>query len=58
MTVAQKKERMAQIVEKLKELYPDSYPFCMRSGINNLAVIGSTWKPNFSYGVYYDFLRN
>ncbi|MBQ2742066.1 MAG: extracellular solute-binding protein [Oscillospiraceae bacterium] len=43
------------ISKKLKELYPDSYPFCMRSGFSNINVIGSSWKPNFHYGVYYDF---
>ena len=43
------------VSKKLKELYPDSYPFCMRSGFSNINVIGSSWKPNFRYGVYYDF---
>ncbi|MBQ2743903.1 MAG: extracellular solute-binding protein [Oscillospiraceae bacterium] len=48
-------DELYTVSKKLKELYPESYPFCMRNGINNLAVIGSMWKPNFSYGVYYDF---
>ena len=43
------------VCKKLKELYPDSYPFAMRSGFSNLSVIGSSWKPNFHVGVYYDF---
>ena len=43
------------VAKKLKAIYPESYPLCMRSGINNIDVIGSSWKPNFNYGVYYDF---
>ncbi len=43
------------VSKKLKELYPDSYPLCMRSGLGNLNVIGSSFKPNFHYDVYYDF---
>ncbi len=48
-------DELYEVCKKLKELYPESYPFCMRSGIINLTVIGSTWKPNFSYSVYYDY---
>ncbi len=39
----------------LKELYPDSFPFCMRSGMQNIDIIGTSWKPYFERGVYYDF---
>ncbi len=48
-------DEMYNVAKKLKAIYPDSYPLCIRSGINNINVIGSTWKPNFHYGVYYDF---
>ncbi|MBQ2743460.1 MAG: extracellular solute-binding protein [Oscillospiraceae bacterium] len=41
--------------KKLKELYPESYPFCMRNGMGHINSIGSTWKPNFHYNIYYDF---
>ena len=44
-----------KVAKKLKALYPDSYPLCMRSGLANIGVIGCSWKPNFHYGVYYDF---
>ncbi|MBQ7120539.1 MAG: extracellular solute-binding protein [Oscillospiraceae bacterium] len=44
-----------KVCKKLKELYPDSYPFCLRTAMNNINVIGSSWKEGFSYGVYYDF---
>ncbi|MBQ3225258.1 MAG: extracellular solute-binding protein [Oscillospiraceae bacterium] len=43
------------VSKKLKELYPASYPFCMRQGKTNINVIGSSWKPNFHWGTYYDF---
>ena len=43
------------VSKKLKKLYPDSYPFCVRSGLFNFNVIGSSWKPNFHYNAYYDF---
>jgi len=48
-------DELYEVCKTLKELYPDSYPFAMRSGFNNLSVIGSSWKPNFHIGVYYDF---
>lgn len=48
-------EDLYTISKKLKEIYPDSYPFCIRAGLNTLNGIGSSWKPNFRYGVYYDF---
>jgi len=41
--------------KKLKAIYPDSYPIAMRSGLGNINVIGCSWKPNFHYGVYYDY---
>jgi len=43
------------VSKQLKELYPTAYPFCLRSGLQNFNVIGSSWKPNFHYGAYYDF---
>ena len=43
------------VSKKLKELYPESYPLCMRSGLGNMNVIGSSFKPNFRFNTYYDF---
>ncbi|MBQ2741176.1 MAG: extracellular solute-binding protein [Oscillospiraceae bacterium] len=43
------------VSKKLKEIYPESYPFCLRTGLGNMNVIGSSWKPNFRYNTYYDF---
>ena len=48
-------DELYTVSKKLKELYPDSFPFCMRSGLNNISVIGSSFKPNFHTGAYYDF---
>ncbi len=48
-------DELYEVSKKLKELYPDSFPFCMRSGLNNISVIGSSFKPNFHTGAYYDF---
>lgn len=48
-------EDLYNVSKKLKELYPESYPFSVRAGLQNLNVMGSTWKPNFHYNAYYDF---
>jgi len=55
LTVPTTMEELYETSKTLKELYPDSYPFSMRSGLANINVIGCSWKPNFHYGVYYDF---
>ena len=44
-----------KVSKKLKGIYPDSYPFCLRTAMNNINVIGASWKEGFNYGVYYDF---
>lgn len=46
------------VCKELKKLYPDSYPFSMRAGFNNINVIGSSWKPYFCWNLYYDFDNN
>jgi len=48
-------DELYTVSKKLKELYPESYPFCVRQGLTNMNVMGSTWKPNFHYNAYYDF---
>ncbi len=55
LEVPETMDELYNVSKKLKELYPDSYPFCMRSGFANINVIGSSWKPNFHYNTYYDF---
>ena len=48
-------DEMYEVAKKLKELYPDSYPLCFRSGLGQFDIIGSTWKNDFYRGAYYDF---
>ena len=41
---------------KLKAIYPESYPICIRGFFSNgVDLVGSSWKPYFAYGAYYDF---
>ena len=46
---------MYDVAKKLKELYPDSYPVCMRSGLANLDLVGAQWQPQFTVNPYYDY---
>ena len=48
-------EEVYQVSKQLKEIYPDSYPFCLREGLRNIGVMGSHWKPYFDWDMYYDF---
>lgn len=48
-------DELYTVAKKLKELYPNSYPFCQREGLRNIGVMGSQWKPYFTWELYYDF---
>ena len=48
-------DELYAVCKKLKAIYPDSYPYCLRSGLANLGVSGSSWKPYWDPGFYYDF---
>ena len=48
-------EELYQVGLKLKELYPDSYPVCMRTGFAMLDVTSAAWKPYFTFNAYYDY---
>jgi len=48
-------DEVYEVSKKLKELYPDSFPFAMRSGMSTLGTTGSSWKEYWSVGPYYDF---
>ncbi len=48
-------DELYEASKQLKKFYPESYPFCVRSGFSNINVMGSSWKPNFHYNAYYDF---
>ncbi len=48
-------EDVYNVAKQLKALYPESYPFCLRAGLDAISVIGPSWKPYFQSGFYYDF---
>ncbi len=48
-------EDVYNVAKQLKALYPESYPFCLRQGLDNISVMGSSWKPYFERGFYYDY---
>ena len=50
-------DELYAVSKKLKEIYPDSYPLCMRSGVSNMDMTGASWKPYWVTGVYYDFIN-
>ena len=48
-------DELYEVCKKLKEIYPDSYPFAVRSKFSNLNVSGASWKPYWETGAYYDY---
>lgn len=48
-------DEMYQAAKKLKEIYPNSYPICMRDGLSTMDVFVSGWAPYLSLNTYYDF---
>lgn len=48
-------EELYTVAKKLKELYPESYPFCCRTGLYMLEFMASEWKPYFGLQLYCDF---
>ena len=48
-------DEVYDVSKKLKVLYPDSYPFCVRSGFDNMSLMGPSFKEYFYYDIYYDF---
>ena len=54
LAVPETMEELFDVCVKLKELYPESYPFTMYN-FNMLATIGPEWSPYFQHYVYYDF---
>ena len=55
LKVPETMEDLYKVSKQLKTIYPDSYPFCVRQGFDNINLIGSSWKPGFCYSAYYDF---
>ena len=48
-------DELYTVCKKLKELYPDSYPLCFRTGLGQIDIMGPTWANDFHMGTYYDF---
>ncbi len=48
-------DELYAVAKKLKELYPDSYPICNRSGRERFKFTAPSWQPNLDYEIYYDF---
>ncbi len=48
-------DEVYEAAKKLKEIYPESYPYGIRQGINVLNASGSNWKEYWETGVYYDY---
>ncbi len=51
-------DELYQVCKKLKELYPESYPFCIRSGLNKMGTMGPSFAPDFSIFNYFDYTAN
>ncbi len=47
-------DELYEVCKTLKGIYPDSYPYCIRSKLANLDVTGPSWKPYWVTGIYYD----
>lgn len=48
-------DEMYEVGLKLKEIYPDSYPVCLRQGFGKINTMGPQFKPYFRYNLHYDF---
>ena len=48
-------EELYEVCKELKAIYPDSYPFAVRSGTTNIDVTGPSWKPYWETRTYYDY---
>ncbi len=51
-------DEVYQVAKKLKALYPDSYPVCMRDGLRQFDPMAPQWKNNLNLYTYYDFKEN
>ncbi len=47
-----------KVAKKLKTLYPNSYPFAIRSGFANLSLMAPQWKPYFALDPYFNYSDN
>lgn len=48
-------DELYEVCKKLKELYPESYPYCVRQKFTSFDVSGASWKPYWRMNAYYDY---
>ncbi len=48
-------DELYEVCKTLKEIYPDSYPLCVRTGLKAINTAGASWKPYWEAGIYYDY---
>ncbi|MBE6965329.1 MAG: extracellular solute-binding protein [Ruminococcaceae bacterium] len=48
-------DELYEVCKTLKGLYPESYPFAVRSGIKGIDMTGPSWKEYWTTGIYYDY---
>lgn len=56
LEVPKDEKELYDVLKKLKELYPDTYPFTFRAQLGQFAMIGPSWGTN--WGVYYNTDKN
>lgn len=55
LTIPETMDELYETAVRLKELYPESYPICLRQGFTNFNLIGAQWESGFMPGLYYNF---
>ncbi|MBE6965592.1 MAG: extracellular solute-binding protein [Ruminococcaceae bacterium] len=48
-------DELYEVCKTLKELYPDSYPLCMRSGFTFINIAGTGFDKWWQHSAYYDY---
>ncbi len=48
-------DELYEVCKKLKELYPDSYPFCNRMGVHRFDSTGHSFKQHMTFHPYYNY---
>ncbi len=48
-------DEVYEVSKELKALYPDSYPYCVRTRFKSIDISGPSWQPYWRLEVYYDY---
>ncbi|MBQ9986180.1 MAG: extracellular solute-binding protein [Oscillospiraceae bacterium] len=48
-------DELYNVCKELKAIYPESYPYSIRSGFTALSMSGPSWQPYWEFGLYYDY---